>query len=52
VKKLLKNPSAGASPAFAAIMPSEKATAKYPIAMGIPSRSPLMIFLELFRNLN
>ena len=27
----------------AATMPSENATAKYPIAMGIPSRNPWMI---------
>lgn len=40
VKKLDMNPNEAFIPAFFAIMPSEKATAKYPNAMGIPSRKP------------
>ena len=37
---LERNPWKGVSPAFLATIPREKATAKYPAAMGMPSRRP------------
>ena len=40
VKKLVRKPCPDVSPAFAAIMPNENDTAKYPKAMGKPSLNP------------
>ena len=40
VKKLEKKPWPDVSPAFAAIMPNENDTARYPKAIGKPSLNP------------
>ena len=40
LNRLATNPWMGVRPAFRAAMPSEKETAKYPNAMGTPSRIP------------
>ena len=48
VRRLAKKPWNGVRPAFPAVIPSEKDTAKYPKPTGTPSRIPSVKAVLLF----